>query len=115
MIRGTNIVSDSQVIAGYLELTYPNEETLSAAYFPRPLRYSRRNRAKPFCIPRHAVVAVNIYRRLLSQDQPYLCAKHEAMFKRSAKEESQMGRANTQRGVCPNVAANLEGSDEAKE
>ena len=61
------------------------------------------------------MVAVNIYRRLLSQDQPYLCAKHEAMFKRSLKKESQMGRTSTQRGVRPNVAANLEGSDEAKE
>ena len=84
---GANIVSDSQIIADYLERTYPNEESLFGEPPARALIMFVKDWAETMLHPAIApVVLGDIYRRLAPKDQPYFRKTREAMFKRSIEE-----------------------------
>ena len=92
LIDGGNIVSDSQIIADYLERTYPNEESLFGDLPSRALTMFVKEWAETVLHPAIArVVVVDVYRRLVPQDQPYFRQSREIMFKRSL-EEIEAGR-----------------------
>ncbi|MBU6419273.1 MAG: glutathione S-transferase N-terminal domain-containing protein [Proteobacteria bacterium] len=84
---GANIVSDSQIIADYLERTYPNEESLFGDPPARALIMFVKDWAETMLHPAisHIIVA-DVHRRLAPQDQPYFRQTREAMFKRSLEE-----------------------------
>ncbi len=89
---GANIVSDSQIIADYLERTYPNEESLFGDAPARALTMFVKEWVEGVLHPAIArVVVVDVYRRLAPQDQAYFRQSREAMFKRSL-EEIEAGR-----------------------
>ena len=89
---GPNIVSDSQIIADYLERTYPNEESLFGEAPARALTMFVKEWTETVLHPAIArVVVVDVYRRLAPKDQPYFRQSREAMFKRSL-EEMEAGR-----------------------
>ena len=87
LLDGANVVSDSQIIADYLERTYPNEESLFGEPPARALIMFVKDWAETILHPAIApVVLGDIYRRLAPKDQPYFRQTREAMFKRSIEE-----------------------------
>ncbi|MDE1906025.1 MAG: glutathione S-transferase N-terminal domain-containing protein [Rhodospirillales bacterium] len=84
---GANIVSDSQIIADYLERTYPNEESLFGDAPARALTMFVKEWTETALHPAIArVVVVDVYRRIAPKDQAYFRTTREAMFKRSLEE-----------------------------
>ncbi|MBU6450029.1 MAG: glutathione S-transferase N-terminal domain-containing protein [Rhodospirillales bacterium] len=82
LIDGAHVVADSQIIADYLERTYPNEETLFGDPPARALTMFVKNWAETILHPAIArIVAPDVYQRLAPQDQPYFRQTREAMFK----------------------------------
>ncbi len=87
LLDGANIVSDSQIIADYLERTYPNEESLFGEPPARALIMFVKDWAEMVLHPAIAAVVVgDIYRRLAPKDRDYFRQTREAMFKRSFEE-----------------------------
>lgn len=91
---GPNIVSDSQIIADYLERTYPNEKSLFGDASARALTMFVKEWTETVLHPAMArVVVVDVYRRLAAKDQDYFRTTREATFKRSF-EEIEAGRGD---------------------
>ncbi len=84
---GANIVSDSQIIADYLERTYHTENSLFGEAPARALIMFVKEWSETILHPALArVVVVDVYRRLAPQDQAYFRQSREAMFKCSLEE-----------------------------
>lgn len=87
LLDGGSVVSDSQLIADYLERTYPNEASLFGEPPARALILFIKEWAETVLHPAIAIVVLgDIYRRLAPEDQPYFRQTREAMFKRSIEE-----------------------------
>lgn len=86
-LDGKTIVSDSQIIADYLERTYPNEESLFGEPPARALIMFVKDWTETILHPAIAAVVLgDVYRRLAPEDQPYFRQTREAMLKRSIEE-----------------------------
>jgi glutathione S-transferase len=87
LVDGANIVSDSQMIADYLERSYPNAPSLYGEPPARALCIFVKSWTEGALHPAiAAVVMPDICERLDPRDQPYFRQTREAMFKRSLEE-----------------------------
>lgn len=81
---GPHLVADSQIIADYLERSYPNEETLYGEPPARALIMFIKDWTEMVLHPAILrVIVPDIYRRLASVDQPYFKQTREAALKTS--------------------------------
>ena len=87
LLDGANIVSDSQIIADYLERTYPNEASLFGEPPARALSMFVKQWAETSLHPALAQLLVaDIHRRLHPKDQEYFRLTREAMLGRRLEE-----------------------------
>ncbi|MGE4481309.1 glutathione S-transferase N-terminal domain-containing protein [Acidocella sp.] len=97
LLDGANIVSDSQIIAEYLERTYPNEDSLFGEPPSQALIMFIKSWTETILHPAIAAMVLgDIYRRLVPEDQPYFRQTREAMLKRGIEEIDAARPAATQ-------------------